>query len=167
MDPKKRPDSETARPSAITKLFEQIEHAISVTIGAILIFATLLVLSSTAAQIWSSIREWPETGRVFEMVDKLLFVLMLVEILHTVRASITSMHLAVEPFLIVGLIATVRRILVVTLQSSGMATDDHPAPPFDHSMIELGVLALLTLVLMSSIYISRRSQAITHAAVAE
>lgn len=167
MDQKSPPDNETQQPSVITALFEKIEHGISVVIGAILIFATLLVLSSAFAQIWSAIKEWPESNRVFEMVDKLLFVLMLVEILHTVRASITSMHLAVEPFLIVGLIATVRRILVVTLQTSGMATEDHPAPPFDHSMIELGVLALLTLVLITSIYISRKSKLITNEAVEE
>ncbi len=167
MDDKTPPEKAAQNPTTITAIFQQIEHGISVVIGAILIFATLLVLSSTLAQMGAAIKEWPASDRVFDMVDKLLFVLMLVEILHTVRASITSMHLAVEPFLIVGLIATVRRILVVTLQTSGMATDDHPVPPFDHSMIELAVLAMLTLVLISSIYISRKSKLITNEAVEE
>ena len=76
------------------------------------------------------------------------------------------MHLAVEPFLIVGLIATVRRILVVTLQTSGMGATGRSVPPFDHAMIELGVLAGLTLVLFTSIYMSRRSEAITDDEVA-
>ena len=87
-----------------------MEHAISVVIGAILIIATFSLVLSGTSQIWSAARAWPETEGVFEIVDELLFILMLVEILHTVRASITSRHLAVEPFLIVGLIATVRRI---------------------------------------------------------
>jgi uncharacterized membrane protein (DUF373 family) len=167
MDLKRQQRGAEASPSRITILFERIEHAISVSIGAILIIATLLVLSATISQIWSAARAWPETEGVFEIVDELLFILMLVEILHTVRASITSRHLAVEPFLIVGLIATVRRILVVTLQSSGMGTTGRPAPPFEHSMIELGVLAVLTLVLITSIYLSRRSQALTHEQVEE
>jgi len=151
----------------VTVVFSTIEHAISITIGAILVLATLLVLTGTIAHMWSATKEWPETGHVFEIVDQLLFVLMLVEILHTVRASVTSMHLAVEPFLIVGLIATVRRILVVTLQTSGMASGDRPAPPFEHAMIELGVLATLTLVLISSIYISRKSKVLTNERVEE
>jgi uncharacterized membrane protein (DUF373 family) len=157
---------ETKRRSWVTAMFERIEHAISVSIGVILVFATLLVLTGTIAHMWTAIREWPETENIFQIVDKLLFVLMLVEILHTVRASITSMHLAVEPFLIVGLIATVRRILVVTLQTSGAnSTTGHPAPSFEHAMIELGVLAGLTLVLITSIYLSRRSEEITNAEV--
>ena len=152
------PDVPTSR---VTHAFQQIEHAISVVIGAILVVATLLVLASSAADMWGSVRQWPETSGVFEVVDKLLFVLMLVEILHTVRASITSLHLAVEPFLIVGLIACVRRILVVTLQTSGMTSaKEHAGPPFDHAMIELGVLAGLTLVLITSIYVSRLSHAL-------
>lgn len=159
---------EVKRRSWVTAMFERTEHAISVSIGVILVVATLLVLTGTVAHMWDAIRAWPETDNVFQIVDKLLFVLMLVEILHTVRASITSMRLAVEPFLIVGLIATVRRILVVTLQTSGMnATTVHPAPPFEHAMIELGVLAGLTLVLITSIYLSRRSEAITNEKVAE
>ena len=169
MDDLSRPLSDTKddQPtSVVTRTFQRIEHAISVSIGAILVIATLLVLTGTVAHMWAAVREWPETDNVFQVVDKLLFVLMLVEILHTVRASITSMHLAVEPFLIVGLIATVRRILVVTLQTSGMtSTTGRPAPPFDHAMIELGVLAGLTLVLITSIYLSRRSETITNEAV--
>ena len=43
---------------------------------------------------------------------------MLVEILHTVRISIRSHILVTEPFLIVGLIASIRRILVITLEVS-------------------------------------------------
>lgn len=42
-------------------------------------------------------------------LDQLLLVLMMVEILHTVRISIRTQALTVIPFLIVGLIATIRR----------------------------------------------------------
>ena len=88
---------------------------------------------------------------------------MLVEILHTVRASIQSHVLACEPFLVVGMIATIRRILVVTLETS-----DHPTETtlplgsmssFNNAMIELGVLGALTLALAVAIYLSRRSKA--------
>ena len=61
-----------------------------------------------------------------------------------------------------GLIATVRRILVVTLQNSDPAQSKsaaEAATSFSHTMIELGVLSALTLVLIISIYIARRSNA--------
>ena len=142
----------------VIEIFIRIEHWITMGIGAVLIIATLLVLTGTVAELWSAIRLWPQTGGVFEVVDQLLFVLMLVEILHTVRASIETNRLAIEPFLIVGLIATVRRILVVTLETSGISATGHDLPSFDHAMVELGVLGGLTLVLIFSIYMSRRSR---------
>ena len=142
----------------VIEAFVKVEHWLTMGIGAILVVATLLALTGTLAGVWESIRQWPQTGGIFEVVDKLLFVLMLVEILHTVRASIETNKLAIEPFLIVGLIACVRRILVVTLESSGMSSNGKPLPPFDHTMVELGVLGGLVLVLISSIFMSRKSR---------
>lgn len=80
---------------------------------------------------------------------------MLVEILHTVRISIRSHKLVVEPFLIVGLIASIRRMLVLTLQAESMTNASHwsteSKPLFEASIIELGVLALVIAVLVATI----------------
>ena len=43
--------------------------------------------------------------------------LMMAEILHTVHVSVRTGTLMCEPFLIVGLIACIRRVLVSTLES--------------------------------------------------
>jgi hypothetical protein len=83
---------------------------------------------------------------------------MLVEILHTVRISIRSHTLVTEPFLVVGLIASIRRILVITLEAATMTKEGKWTPDgasiFHASMIELG---LLVLVLVFSITLLRRS----------
>ena len=52
------------------------------------------------------------------VLDQLLLVLMLVELLHTVRISVRSEALIMEPFLTVGLIASIRRVLVITMQAA-------------------------------------------------
>ena len=141
----------------VTEFFTRVEHWISMGIGAVLIVATLLLLTGTLSDLWMLIRQWPNTEKVFLVVDQLLFVLMLVEILHTVRQSITSDQILVEPFLIVGLIASVRRILIVTVEVAGSGKGGAPMD-FDHAMIELGVLGGLTAILIVSIYIARRSR---------
>jgi Phosphate-starvation-inducible E family len=65
-----------------------------------------------------------ETLRV---LSQLLVVLVLVELLHTVRISIRShILLATEPFLVVGVIASIRRVLVISLE---MATLTSPPAP--------------------------------------
>ncbi len=48
---------------------------------------------------------------------------MLVEILHTGRISIRSHVLVTEPFLVVGLIASIRRILVITLEAATLTKE--------------------------------------------
>jgi uncharacterized membrane protein (DUF373 family) len=144
------------------RVFEQIERAIAVGIGVFLIVAAVLALASAAALAWDGVVQWPQIRSLFGIVDRLLLVLMVIEILHTVRASVQSHELAVEPFLTVGMIATVRRILVVTLETSdrGIANQAAAGPSltFDQAMIELGVLAVLTLVLAIAIHLSRRSK---------
>jgi Phosphate-starvation-inducible E family len=54
--------------------------------------------------------------------DRDMFVLMLIEILHTVRGSVRSGELTPEPFLIVGLIASIRNVLVITSARTSSAT---------------------------------------------
>ena len=150
-------DRGEAQNQTVASIFTHIEHWITMGIGAILILATLLLLSGTLAGVWNIARQWPATDNIFLIVDKLLFVLMLVEILHTVRQSITSDQIAVEPFLIVGVIASVRRILIVTVEVANLGKNQ-PSEDFEHAMIELGVLGMLTLVLIVSIYLSRKSR---------
>jgi hypothetical protein len=94
------------------------------------------------------------------VLDELLLALMLVEILHTVRISIRSQVLETEPFLIVGLIASIRRLLVITMQTANLesrvTSPEQYEALFRHSMLELGILGVLILVLVGSIFLLRR-----------
>jgi hypothetical protein len=85
---------------------------------------------------------------------------MLVEILHTVRISIRSHFLVTEPFLVVGLIASIRRIPVITLEAANLTKagsfSAENASIFRAGMVELGLLGLLILVLVFSITLLRR-----------
>lgn len=136
------------------------ERWISIAIAAFLVVAALLALGVAGLRLAQGLINEPLDARlIVTVVDHLLLVLMLVEILHTVRQSIEARELQAEPFLVVGLIATVRRILLVTLETSdaGMAPKAG-ADTFMHNMIELGVLAGLTAVLVGSIFVARRGR---------
>jgi hypothetical protein len=96
-----------------------------------------------------------------QVLDELLVVLMMVELLHTVRISIRSHILVTEPFLVIGLIASIRRILVITLEAAtltkGGAWSSDIAAIFRSSMMELGLLGILILILVFSITLLRRN----------
>jgi uncharacterized membrane protein (DUF373 family) len=132
------------------------------TVLAVLLAATALVTIATAGTIlWIGLSHWTVAAQTLKVLNELLIVLMLVEILHTVRISIRSHVLVTEPFLVVGLIASIRRILVVTLEAAtltkeGAWTTEGASGIFRSSMVELGLLGLLVLVLVVSITILRR-----------
>ena len=131
-------------------------------LALLLSITALTAIANAGKQLWDSISHWtiatpPETLRV---LDQLLVVLMLVEILHTVRISIRSHFLVTEPFLIVGLIASIRRILVITLEAATLTKEGkwatEGASIFRGSMLELGLLGIIILVLVFSITLLRR-----------
>ena len=130
-------------------------------LGIVLSLTAVMGLVLAIASMWSGLLNGRPADALLVIIGRLLFVLMLAEILHTVRVSMTSGTLNCEPFLIVGLIASIRRVLVITLESS-QAASRHPAADehqttFQSSMIELGVLAGLILVMVISIYLLRRA----------
>jgi uncharacterized membrane protein (DUF373 family) len=135
------------------------------TILAILISLTALAtIARSGKLLWDTWHQWlvvTDTDVVLRVLDQLLVVLMLVEILHTVRISIRSHTLVTEPFLVVGLIASIRRILVITLEAATLTKPDKWTPEgsriFHASMIELCLLGLLVFVLVYSITLLRRS----------
>ena len=144
-----------------TDMFETVEHVAYVALGVLLAVTAVIALVSAAATLWNGIVDWGDGTAIFTTIDRLLLVLMLVEILHTVRVSIRSGGLTCEPFLIVGLIASIRRVLVITLESSHVTQHDtawsaDKEALFRTSMIELGVLAVLILVMVVSIYLLQR-----------
>lgn len=138
--------------------FNQIEHGLYIALAVLLCLTCVMALAGSALALVEGLGAWAKTETVFDIIDRLLVVLMLVEILHTVLVSVRSGSLTAEPFLIVGLIASIRRILVITLetQRGGGATETET---FQSSMIELGVLGMLILVMVVSIHLLRRLQA--------
>src|SRR5215469_6803006 len=132
------------------------------TVLAILLSLTAFVSLGTAGKLlWDGLGHWTLSAQTLRVLDELLVVLMLVELLHTVRISIRSHVLVTEPFLVVGLIASIRRILVITLEAStlhkdGSWTSDTASAIFRSSMIELGLLGVLILVLVISIVLLRK-----------
>ena len=150
-----------------TSLFGQVEHIVYLSLGVLLSAAAFLAVGGAALALWHGLGEWTGGSEgILPIIDRLLFVLLLVEVLHTVRASIRTGGLTPEPFLIVGLIASIRRVLVITLQTSEATKTSGWSPEQDSivrgAMLELSVIGGLILVLVVSLYLlARTSKRIT------
>ena len=145
-----------------TEALAQVEMVLYAALGLILSLAALFALFSAGEALWHGLSTEASAKTVVEVIDRLLVVLVLVEILHTVRISIRSHTLVTEPFLVVGLIASIRRMLVITLDAANLTSAANWAndgqAKLRASMAELALLGGTVIVLVVSIYILRKSR---------
>lgn len=141
----------------ISRLWDKIELPIYYGIGITLVVAAVGAL----AQVWvQEIYGWI-TGAipldVLEILDKLLLISMLTEILQMIKISIKQRRLSSEPFLIVGLISVVRRILIITAKGT-QVVNVIKIEAFLGMMSELFILALLLTAFVWGIYRLRQQR---------
>src|SRR3954453_15643709 len=111
-----------------------------------------------AMDVWRTSLSGAPLQGVINLLDRTLLVLMLVELLYTVQVSFREHALLPEPFLIVGLIAATRRILVVTAEFSVAQKDGGPER-FREGMIEIGLLTVMVVAMVGSLLMLRKRDA--------
>ncbi len=99
----------------------------------------------------------PAKDLTVDVLDQILLVLMIIEILSTVQVSFREHVLTPEPFLVVGLIAAIRRILIITAEFSSPSEILEAA--FRNAMFELGLLTVLIFSLVFSLYFLKKNRA--------
>jgi uncharacterized membrane protein (DUF373 family) len=87
------------------------------------------------------------------VLDTLLLVFVFVELLSAVRSTIREGELVAEPFLLVGVIATIKELVVTSNEAR-----DKSGSAFEEAAIEIGVLSALLLVLAVALFLVRRKE---------
>ena len=135
----------------------KVEDAVYVGLGVILAAMSIYLLGSTVFRLVIAVGKGAFSGEVITLLDQVLLILLIVELLYTVKVSLRAHTLVAQPFLVVALIATVRKILVLGAQLS--STFDSNDIAFRHSMEELGLLSMMMLVLVGSLILLQRQGA--------
>lgn len=135
----------------IDKSMETSENVAYTLVGLALAVAAFAVLIAVTYQLVLDISHGAKDA-VKASLDGLLLVFILLELLAGVRATVAERKLIAEPFLIVGIIASIKEIVVVSL-------DAKPGSPgFDDAMVAIGVLGVLVFVLAAATYLVRRKE---------
>jgi uncharacterized membrane protein (DUF373 family) len=90
-----------------------------------------------------------------ELLSVLLLVFIFVELLGAVRVTMRERRLLAEPFLLVGIIASIKEIVVVAGAERPLDDGGHA---FRDAMVEIGVLAGVVLVLAIAALLLRRRE---------
>jgi uncharacterized membrane protein (DUF373 family) len=147
------------RPAArnwVARCFTAVEDVVYIGLGLVLAAAAVVLLGTAAVGFARSVASGSLAVGSVELLDRALLVLLIVELLYTVQVSFREHALVPEPFLLVGLIAAVRRVLVLTAAFELRGKSDIEV---QHFIIELAVLTGLILALAVSLMLLRKQGA--------
>jgi uncharacterized membrane protein (DUF373 family) len=139
----------------VSALFSGVQDVVYVALGVLLAVTAGILLVQGGVELARAAPEGMDALAIVAVLDRILLALMVVELMYTVQVSFREHALKPEPFLLVTLIAAVRRVLVITAEFSAQeeaATDE----VFRHVMWELGLLTVLVVALVGSLVILQR-----------
>jgi uncharacterized membrane protein (DUF373 family) len=153
----RRPDThQTAFPALIGRGVESFEALLYSAVALLLGVAAILVVVGTVSGLVRDVGDRVGSVEIAVIVlDRILLALIVGELLYTLRFVLRTHELAVEPFLYIGLIAVVRRILIVTAQFEQGNVEGRA---LTNLLLVLGVLGLLGPALASAVFLVRRSR---------
>jgi uncharacterized membrane protein (DUF373 family) len=138
---------------ATADVFGFVEDGLYVAVAVALTIAGIVLLGYSLYTFLANFGDGALTDNILELLDNLLLVFIVTEIIHTVRAVIDEKVLLAEPFLIVGIVAAIRRLIVVGAEAKELVGK----PEFTDVLFEIGVLAGAVILLTASIFLLRNT----------
>lgn len=125
--------------------------------GVFLVVAGGLILFDTVHGLVNGLSgNEPSSELGLRVLDRVLLLLIVAELLFTLQLVIARGEIATEPFLFIGIIAAVRRVVVITAEIEKLPQDGRALTNF---LLELGLLALLVVAFGLAIFLIRRGAA--------
>ncbi|AQA05822.1 hypothetical protein BVC93_29525 [Mycobacterium sp. MS1601] len=128
------------------------EDAVYWAIAAILVAGAVALLVAQVKTMFSLL-DTPTSNVMLELLDGVLLIFIFVELLYAVRTSLRSHEIAVEPFLIVGILACIKEIVVQSVEAAKLVGQ---GPEFARTIVQTGVLGALVLVLAVAAWVLRQ-----------
>ena len=130
--------------------FDRVDDALYFGVAALLAVSALALLVGSGVELYKTVTTGASATGIISTLDRLLLVFMIVELLYTVQISFREHALVPEPFLIVGLIAATRRVLVVTAELATIF-DKGEQQRINNAMLELALLTVMVFVFVVAV----------------
>lgn len=141
----------------IARGFSGVEDLVYIGLGLLLAGSAIVLLVSTFMSFGQSLLSGQITSNIIRLLDQILLILLVVEVLYTVQVSFREHAVMPEPFLLVGLIAAIRRVLILTAELGQPGVTGSLVQRF---LTELGVLTLLIVAIAVSLRVLGRRDTI-------
>ena len=147
--------SEPRLPDTLNKVLGIAENVVYTGVGIVLIGGAAVLLGAAVYRIVTELDNGIDKA-IVDGLDALLLVFVLVELLSAVRATLAQRRMVAEPFIVVGMIASIKEIIVASIRAKDALEHDHEQ--FRLAMVEIGVLGVLLLLLAAALYLVRRKE---------
>jgi uncharacterized membrane protein (DUF373 family) len=149
----RHPDADHRRHerSWIAALLGYGEFLIDTAVAFALAAGGVILLAVVLYDFVRELGQAPFIGQVLELLSGLLLVFIFTELISTIRIVIARRRVEVEPFLIVGIVAAIRRLIVISAEAENLLGTSQ----FRDLMVEIGVLAGTVLVLGTTVLVLR------------
>jgi uncharacterized membrane protein (DUF373 family) len=154
MTPRQKVDERPGIGRLGTRLLEIAENVVYAGIAVFLVGTALVCLALAGKTTWGLFSDFSEQP-ILDLLDILLLVFIVVELLFAVRTTVEKRELLAEPFLLVGIIASIKEIVVLSVES---AKEVGNGAEFTDRIIEIAVLGVLVLLLGLTSFLLRRKE---------
>jgi uncharacterized membrane protein (DUF373 family) len=128
-----------------------VEDGIHILVAVLLtVIAVVFFIDVARGLVAELMGHYDSLALVLNVLDKSLVIFIVAELLHTVRITIRDRSLDAGPFLVIGLIAGIRRVLILTAQAERSFQ-------WNPQGIELVILIALILAMAVTILVWRHS----------
>ena len=141
------------RPFLVT-ILDYAQQVVYYGVSLVLLVAIGVLFVSVGASLLA-VFEVDPLETILAILDRILLITIFVELLITIEVLVQERQIVAEPFLLIGLVAVIRRILIITAEA-GQSLDDPER--FLNLITELGVLTALVISLAGALYVARRTQ---------
>jgi uncharacterized membrane protein (DUF373 family) len=125
------------------KVLTAAENVIYVGIAVLLVMASGVLLVLAIDELLDVFDDWG-SDPIVDVLDTLLLLFIFVELLSAVRTTVAQRALIAEPFLLVGIIASIKEIVVLSVKA---ADDIGNGSVFRDQLWEIAVLGAVVLLL--------------------
>ncbi|MCU1674339.1 MAG: hypothetical protein JWN77_2452 [Frankiales bacterium] len=138
-----------------TRLLVVAEDAVYVSIAVLLALSAVVVTVRSAGILLDrSTKSGPDV--MVDVLDSLLLVFIFVELLYAVRTTLKERQIVAEPFLIAGILASIKEIIVLSVKAANDYVDK--GPQFARAMVEVGLLGGLVVLLAGAAVLLRKKE---------
>ncbi len=142
-------------PPIVNRALRGAETIIYCLVSLVLVVAAVVLLGSAAWDLAISADEGVASA-TRDVLDTLLLVFILVELLSATRETMNQRKIVAEPFLLVGIIASIKEVVVLGIGAKEDLGKDKEK--FESAMLGIGTISGLLLVLSIAILLNRRRE---------